>query len=355
MPQFPGSQIVYGGNPVASWLTAVAVAIGVAMLVRFAARFAEARLGKRARLGTLSWLEAGRRIAGSVGIPFGLAVGIASSLPFLELSPRVLDTIRALLTLVLVVQIGVSLSRVLSFFVDRAIAERPDDGARAMTVRAGAMLARVLLFVLLSIVVLDNFGVNVTALVAGLGVGGIAIALAVQKILGDVLASLTIVLDRPFVLGDFITVGNAAGTIEQIGLKTTRIRSVSGEQLVYPNSELLQSSIANYKRMIERRVIFRFGVDCATPPEKLRKVPAEVKTIVESQKVARFDRCHLLEITDVSLGFEVVYFVKTPDFAAHADARQEINLRLLERLRDLGISLWLANKVVYLAPAPVPA
>jgi len=251
-----------------------------------------------------------------------------------------------------VIQIGISLSRVLSFFVDRAIAERPDDGARAMTVRAGSVLARLLLFVLLAIVALDNFGVNVTALVAGLGVGGIAIALAVQKILGDVLASLTIVLDRPFVLGDSITVGNVSGTIEQIGLKTTRIRSVSGEQLVFPNSELLQSTIANYKRMLERRIVFRFGVDYETAPALLRAIPAAVRAIVDAQKIVRFDRCHLLELTDSALAYEVVYYVRSPDFAVHADARQEINVRLLEEMKKMNVKFSLPSKVIYLASVP---
>ncbi len=352
MNGIPSLNTIYFGNPVSSWLTAVAITLGVGMLVRFVAAFVTARTAKRTTMGSLSWLEASRRVAGSVGLPFGLAIGLAISLPFLELSARVLSVVRALLTLVLLIQIGLSLSRVLSFFVDRAIAERPDDGARAMTVRAGSVLARILLFVLLAIVALDNFGVNVTALVAGLGVGGIALALAVQRILGDVLASLTIVLDRPFVLGDFITVGNVSGTIEQIGLKTTRIRSLSGEQLVFPNSELLQSTIANYKRMLERRVAFRFNVDYGTAPEILRAIPTAVKTIIDAQKIARFDRCHLLDFTDTALSFEVVYFVRSPDFAVHADARQEINVRLLEEMNKMSVKFSLPRKVVYLASVP---
>lgn len=348
-------EAVYFGNSVASWLTALAVTTAVALLVRFLCGFLARRLGRNVPVGTFPWKDAGRRVLGSIQPPFAIAAGIACSLPLLELPGRVLAGLRGLLMVIVVVQAGIAASKVLSFLVDRTIAERPEDGARAMTVRAGATLARVLLFVVLAIVVLDNFGVNVTALVAGLGVGGIAIALAVQRILGDVLASLTIVLDRPFVIGDFVTVGNAAGTIEEIGLKTTRIRSISGEQLIYPNAELLQGTIANFKRMIERRIVFRFGVAYETPPEKLRQIPNEVKAIVDSIDVARFDRCHFLEFADSSLTFEVVYFVRSPEFLVHADTRQAINLRLLERLGELGVAMAFPTRTVHLASVPATA
>ncbi|HPK54642.1 MAG TPA: mechanosensitive ion channel family protein, partial [Smithellaceae bacterium] len=196
------------------------------------------------------------------------------------------------------------------------------------------------------LLVLDNLGVNITGLVAGLGIGGIAVALAVQNILGDLLASLSIVLDKPFVIGDSIVVDSFSGTVEHIGLKTTRIRSISGEQLVFSNNDLLKSRIQNYKRMQERRVVFGFGVTYQTPLEKLPLINRIIREIIAAQPNSRFERVHFKEYGDSALNYEVVYFVMTPEYGIFMDVQETINLEIFRRFQEEGIEFAYPTRTV---------
>lgn len=208
-------------------------------------------------------------------------------------------------------------------------------------------IATLILVAIIALIALDNAGVDVTALVAGLGVGGIAIALAVQSILGDLFSAVSIVIDKPFVVGDFIIVGDKMGTVETIGLKTTRVRALSGEQLVFANSDLLSSRIQNFKRMVERRVILNFGVTYQTSPQELRAIPGIVREAVEHNKLTRFDRCHFNKFADSSLNFELVYYVLDPAFNTHADIQQAVLLEIFERFTASGIDFAYPTQTVY--------
>lgn len=212
-----------------------------------------------------------------------------------------------------------------------------EDAIGVTMVAAMAFFVRVLLWALIALIVLDYFGINITALVAGLGVGGIAVALAVQNILKDLFSSLSIVLDKPFVIGDLIAVDSFTGTIEDIGMKTTRVRSISGEKLIFPNSSLLDSRIRNYRDQRERRVVFSIGVVYQTPPEKVRAIPGIIREIIEERENTRFERSHFNSFGDSSLGFETVYWVTVPDYNVHMDTQQEIYLALLDRFEQEGI------------------
>ena len=211
-----------------------------------------------------------------------------------------------------------------------------------------SFIARVVLWSVIVLMALANLGIDVTALVAGLGVGGIAVALAVQNILGDLFASLTIVLDKPFVLGDFIIVGDYMGTVENVGLKTTRIRSLGGEQLVFGNSDLLSARVRNYKRMNERRIVFKIGVVYGTPHEKVERIPGMIREAVEHQENTRFDRAHFKEYGDSALVFETVYYMLVPDYNAYMDVQEGINLELYRRFQDEGIEFAFPTRTVFL-------
>ena len=182
--------------------------------------------------------------------------------------------------------------------------------------------------------VLDNLGINVTALVAGLGIGGVAVALALQKILGDLFASLSIMLDKPFVVGDFLVIDDYMGSVEHIGLKTTRIHSLSGEQLVFSNSDLLNSRLRNYGRMFERRVVFSIGVIYETPRKKLQLIPEIIRESVEAQDKIRFDRSHFMKYGDYALMFETVYYVLSPDYNIYMDIQQAIYFAIHKRFEQ---------------------
>lgn len=199
------------------------------------------------------------------------------------------------------------------------------------------IMIRIVIWTMMLLSILSNLGVDITAMVASLGVGGIAIALAVQTLLSDVFASLSIGVDKPFEIGDFIVFGEVAGTIEHIGLRTTRIRALSGEQIVCANADMLTQTLHNYKRMSTRRIVFKFGITYNTPSDKVREVSALVKRIIDGVENANFDRAHFLAFDDSQLTFEVVYIMQVPDYNAYMDAQQEINLQLLDGIREMGV------------------
>jgi small-conductance mechanosensitive channel len=214
----------------------------------------------------------------------------------------------------------------------------PDGSVRnPVTTTIIAIMLRILIWSVMLLSILANLGINITALVASLGVGGIAVALAVQTLLSDLFASLAIGVDKPFEIGDFVVFGDVAGSIEHIGLKTTRIRSLSGEQVVCSNAELLRQTLHNYKRMEKRRILFTFGITYNTPTEKVREVSRLVATVIKGVADADFDRAHFLAFDDYQLTFEVVYFVLSSDYNKYMDIQQEINLGLLQGLRDLEV------------------
>jgi small-conductance mechanosensitive channel len=220
---------------------------------------------------------------------------------------------------------------------------------KVTTIRAVSFIARLMIFAIAGVLILDNIpGVQITALIASLGIGGIAIALAVQNILSDLFASLSIVLDKPFVIGDFIIVDSYLGTVEYIGLKTTRVRSLSGEQLIFSNNDLLTSRIRNYKRMAERRVVFSIGVTYQTSYEVLSQIPSWIKEIIDGQDAARFDRAHFQGYGDFALQFEIVYYVLDADYNRYMDLQQRINLEIYRRFEEAGVSFAYPTQTLYL-------
>lgn len=263
-----------------------------------------------------------------------VALSLFVAFAVVEVAPRVERIGRPVAMLVLLVQVGFWGSILLRELIERKFVSPQsmlEDPGRAAVARMGVLAGRVALWSLLVLLALANVGVNISALVAGLGVGGIAIALATQNILGDLFASFSILLDKPFVPGDFVIVGDFMGTVEQIGVKTTRVRSLGGEQLIFANSDLLQSRLRNYKRMNERRVLFKLGVVYQTPAQKLRQIPALLRQIVESNEHTRFDRAHFVAYGDFSLNFEIVYYVLDSDYNRYMDIQQRINFDIFER------------------------
>ncbi|MEN9203103.1 MAG: mechanosensitive ion channel family protein [Thermostichus sp. DG_1_6_bins_120] len=194
---------------------------------------------------------------------------------------------------------------------------------------------------------LENLGFDVAALVASLGIGGIAIALAAQGFLQDLFSYFSILMDRPFEIGDFIVLGDFMGSVEYIGIKTTRLRSLSGEQIVMANTDMTGSRIRNYKRMQRRRVVFGFGVTYETPFEKLQEIPSLVKQIIEADPNAQFDRAHFAAYGDFSLNYEVVYYVLSPDFNLYMDVQQRINLALKQAFQERGVEFAYPTQLVY--------
>jgi small-conductance mechanosensitive channel len=211
------------------------------------------------------------------------------------------------------------------------------DPQLAGSIQVIVFIANLGIWTLVFLLALANLDVEIAPLLAGLGIGGIAVALAVQTVLGDLLASLSIALDKPFAVGDALAIDQFTGTVEDIGVKSTRLRSVSGEQIIMSNADILKSRVRNYGRMRERRVAMMLGVTYDTAPDTLRAIPAAMREIVEAQQHTRFDRCHFMVYGESGLQFELVFFVTTADYNVYADVQQAVNLAILERFNAMGV------------------
>jgi small-conductance mechanosensitive channel len=275
---------------------------------------------------------------------FGVAVWLAArNLSFPDRIDRVLNTV---LVLLFWMQVALWVMAAIRYGFSLRRQRVAGDSALGGSMELILVAIGIVVWGLTTLLALENLGIHVGPLLAGLGIGGIALALAVQTVLADLLASLAIALDKPFDVGDFLTIDDYQGAVEHIGVKSTRLRSVNGEQIILGNSDLLKARVRNFGRMLERRALFQLDVHYETPVEALAAVPAAVREIVEATPEVRFDRCHLLRCTPTALQFEVVFFVMTPDYRAYANAQQSINLRILERFRVLG--------VVFSALGPTP-
>ncbi|MFN3484834.1 MAG: mechanosensitive ion channel family protein [Planctomycetota bacterium] len=324
------------GNPVWLWGAAGLLALAVLAALLALRRAVAARLEARSAGDPMSLRWVAAQVLRRTRIAFLVAMALLGGSLVLDLGERA-AAFRRLLAAVALLQAGFWGGALLTGMLERWKQRRARDGSAATAIAATGFLGRVALWTAVFLLILDNFGVRVTALLAGLGVGGIAVALAVQNILGDLFASISIVLDRPFEIGDFIVVGDCLGTVEYIGLKTTRVRALSGEQIVFSNSDLLSSRIRNFKRMYERRVVFTIGVTYETPYEKLTAIPGMLRSIVEAQPNVRFDRAHFQRYGEYALVFEVVYFVQRPEYNVYMDVQQAINLEIYRRFAAEGI------------------
>lgn len=268
----------------------------------------------------------------------------------LPMTIRAAATITTIIQIAVLFQLGVWSIRValhgIEMFVDRQ--PQGEEARLATAIGAIRFIARVAVWALVGLLVLSALNINITALIAGLGIGGVAVALAAQNVLGDLFASLSILLDRPFAVGHFIVVGDMAGTVEHVGIKSTRIRSLSGEEVVQSNTNLLNARIHNYRHLYDRRVLFAFGVTYDTPYQKLTAIPGIVREIIQGIEKTRFDRAHFKEYGDSALNFEVVYYVLSPDYNLYMDVQQGINLELFRRFEEQGISFAFPTRTLYL-------
>jgi len=287
---------------------------------------------------------------------FIITAAVAGATLFLELPTRALAVGRVLATMALLLQMAIWGNGLITFWF-RNYAERKADSdlSSRTTIAAFSFVARTILWIMLSLLALSRLGYDITTLITGLGVGGIAIALAVQNVLGDLFAALAIVLDKPFVVGDAISVDTMTGTVENIGLKTTRIRSVNGEQLIFSNADLLKSRIRNFKRMQERRVVLTIGVSYDTPPDTVARIPHMLREAVEAQEQVRFDRSHFMSYGESALNFEMVYFVLTADYLTYANINQAVNLAVFRRFVAEKISFAFPTRTITVRGAPPEA
>jgi small-conductance mechanosensitive channel len=337
------------GNSYERWGTALLILLSGYLLAALVRSFVKNRLRKIAPLTKGRADDLLLLLVERTTHPFLFVVFLYFAIRTLRLDPDVLSVINHIAVFIGFLQLGRWAVAALQFFsVPYTTIKTDQDASRATTMRALFFLGSIVIWAGVVLLILDNWGIKISALVAGLGVVGVAGALAVQNVLGDLFASLSIVFDKPFVLGDFIIVDKDMGTVENIGLKTTRVRSLTGEQLIFSNSDLLRSRIRNTKRQQERRVQLGFGVAYETPPAKLERVVDIIKQSLNGVEKVRFERAHLAGFGDSALNYELVYWVIEPDFNLHMDIQQAFMLKVIRALEAEGIEFAYPTRKVFL-------
>lgn len=339
---------IYFGNSVQTWLIGIGVAVVVLLILLVVKKIIIGHISKLAQRTETQIDDMLLAVLSSTKLFFLLIVALYVGFLLLVLPPNILKVWNKIFFIAVVIQIAFWVGKGLSFIISVSVKKKMvDNAASATTISVLGFISKLLLWSIALLLMLDNLGVNITSLIAGMGIGGIAVALAAQNILGDLFASLSIVIDKPFVIGDFIVVDQLKGTIEHIGLKTTRLSSLGGEQLIFSNNDLLKSRIQNFKRMVERRVVFSFGVTYQTPQEKLPLINDMVREIIQRQQQVRFDRVHFKEYGDSALNFEAVYFVLQQDYNLYMDIQQAINLEIFQQFGREGIEFAYPTRTIF--------
>jgi small-conductance mechanosensitive channel len=345
-------------NEVADWVTAnsldlalAAVAAALVAIALVALRIFGHHL-IRDRDETISWRTVFGRALSKTGLFFISMAAIKLVSGQTDAPPVLQRPIDILFIVAAAFQAAVWGRELILGFIEYRVGEAEEEQGRlASAIGIVRLLVTVTLFAIAIILILSNLGVNVTGLVAGLGIGGIAIGLAAQGIFSDLFAALSIIFDRPFRKGDTVTFGSPpiTGIVEHIGLKTTRIRSLGGEQIVVSNANLLNQQLQNWALLERRRVVMHFGIIYQTPPEQLAQVPHEVKAILDRQPLAAFDRCHAFQFGASSIDFELVFHVESPSFTDMMQVRQELVVGMARRFAELGIDFAYPTQTGFLA------
>lgn len=283
--------------------------------------------------------------------PFYFFISLYIALKFLALSGIVEKIINAAFIILITYQIILILQRAVDYAAEKIILKKSGEKSEEKdkeVIRLIGKIVKISLWVIGILLVLSNLGVNVTSVVAGLGIGGIAIALAVQSILGDIFASFSIFIDKPFEVGDYIVSGKDSGIVQKIGIKTTRLKALQGEELVVPNKDLIESRIQNFKMMEKRRIVFTLGLVYGTDMEKLKRIPTIIKGIIDKINSADFDRAHFSSYGDSSLDYEIVYFVNSSEYGEYMNIQQEVNLAIYKKFGEEGIEFAYPTQTVFL-------
>jgi small-conductance mechanosensitive channel len=328
---------VYFNNTLRDWTIALSLIIGLLLLIRIFRTIVLKRIKTWTERTESTVDDFAVKIIERSILPLVYLASVYAGLGYLEFRPRVERILHVGILIAGTFFVLRLISGFIHFSLRRAIRHHENREAKEKQLRGILFIINVLVWIVAFVFLLDNLGYNITAVITGLGVGGIAIALASQVILGDLFSYFVIFFDRPFEIGDFIQVDDKSGTVEHIGIKTTRLRALSGEQLIFSNTNLTNSRVHNHKRMQTRRIQFSLGVVYQTPADKVKRIPDIVKQIIISMPDLTFDRGHFSGFGSFSLNFEFVYFVSSPDFNLYMDRQQNLYLAIFEAFEREGI------------------
>ena len=338
----------FWGNLVQNYLIAIGVFVVFLIIFKFFEKKVLKKVEKWARKTKTDIDDEIVKIIEKMPSIFYLYFSFYIAIQFLTINPTVNKVMDAILIILLIYWAAKVASDLIEYgFRKLAVKKGAKKEERTTSYYALSLIAKIALWSIGFLLILSNLGVNITALVASLGIGGIAIALALQNILSDLFSSFSLYFDKPFEIGDFIVVGDHRGTVKKIGLKTTRIQALQGEEIVISNNELTSTRVRNFKKMKKRRIDFEIGVTYDTSVEKLKKIPKIIKKIIKETKKCDFDRAHFREFADFSLIFEVVYYINSADFLDHMNSRHTINLGIKEAFKKEGIEMAFPTQTIY--------
>src|SRR5580692_6385061 len=336
------------GNSLMDWIAAGIVALAVWSALWILRRFTASRYRKYSAAQHPTPIRLIAYLVGNTTQLFILGVALYAAQGSITLPARIARGLDNVVLILVLVQIGLWAGRTLRFYLEIKERERGADRVFAGSLDIINFIARLVVWSILILVALSNLGVNITALLAGLGVGGVAVALALQNVLGDLFASLSIALDKPFVVGDTLTIDTFTGAVERIGIKSTRLRSDTGEQIILSNADILKSRVRNFGRAPEQRALATIRVSYETPSDKLKALPQVLEDVVREHPQARFERCHLITLGESSFQFELSYFVQQPAANPMLDLQQAVNFRIIDELRRLGVEFAYPAQLVFL-------
>lgn len=344
------------GNAVQTYLVALAVFFGVILLIRILKVVVVKRLQQLARRTKTDVDDFLIQLSRHAGPLVYISAGLYFATRPLSLSGGLRQALHAFFLIILTIKVIQLIQEALIFFLDKwsSATGREDPTNKAVVGNIGKVL-RVILWIVGTVFIFDNMGINVTSVVAGLGIGGVAVALAAQAVLGDAFSSFAIFLDKPFKVGDFIIVGDLMGAVEHVGFKTTRIRSLGGEQLIFSNSDLTSSRVRNYKRMETRRILFKIGVTYQTTTEKVKVIPSMIERIIRDHELTKFDRAHFQSYGDFALIFEIVYYVLSPDYNQYMNVQHYINICIKEEFEKAEIEFAYPTQQLFVTNVAAPS
>lgn len=280
--------------------------------------------------------------------PFYVFVSAYFSLNFINIPPIIQAWVFYIFLIAVVYYIIKFFERIVDYSIKIVVAKREKKAENAEVIKFLGIVIKIILWAGAVVLILGNMGYNVTSLVAGLGIGGIAVALALQNVLGDLFSSLAIYFDKPFKVGDFIVLGEYKGTVKRVGIKTTRIKALQGEEIIIPNNELTNTKVQNFGVMEKRRIAFNIGVTYDTPASKLKKIPGIIKRIIKERKEAEVDRVHFKSFGDSSLVYEIVYYVNSANYNDYMDVQEEINLNVVREFGKEEIEMAFPTQTLYI-------
>ena len=340
--------ISYFGNTLLDYVIALSILILGGVVLWIFKTFVLFALRRFATSTTATWDDFAVSLIESFMIPLGYLGIIYLATTPLSLAPAITKAIQVIMMAALAIIGTRFILRVAHYGVfDLWLPQQDNRVSLEPRLRGLTPALSVVIWGIGFVFLLDNLGFDISAIVAALGIGGIAIGIAASAVLGDAFAYLAILCDRPFELGDFLIVGDYLGSVEHIGMKTTRLRSLSGEQLIFSNKDLTDSRVRNYKRMQERRIVFTVGVTYGTTLEQIKEAPHLIRSIIEGIPEARFDRSHFSAFGDFSLRIETVYYVLSPDYLKYMDIQQAINLQIKEAFEQRGITFAFPTQTLY--------